>query len=244
MAESKPDQTTHFLSDEVKAPNLFERAKEEIEAILHSEKSPQHHEETHGKRNDIDENTPLDAVRAPNVFERAKEELEALVQTIHPREETTKTEYKQDEADSQSVAENNIQGPSFIEKAKEKIEAITPHHKSSHYHHKETHGTSDDIDEKTPIYDVKGPNVFHRAKEEIEAVIETILPKKDHTSSVSSPKNEGGFRFYIGRMLEKVCSPQGQLELLGQTLRREKILYMFAVYNLCETDMWTPQLKP
>ncbi|KAF3960315.1 hypothetical protein CMV_014957 [Castanea mollissima] len=216
MAESKPDQTTHFLSDEVKAPNLFERAKEEIEAILHSEKSPQHYEETHGKRNDIDENTPLDAVRAPNVFERAKEELEALVQTIHPkkdsptherREETTKTESKQDEADS--LSENNIQGPNFIEKAKEKIEAITPHHKSSHYHHKETHGTSDDIDEKTPIYDVKGPNVFHRAKEEIEAVIETIHPKKDHTSSVSSPKKEGGFRFFIGRMLEKVCSPQG-----------------------------------
>lgn len=77
-----------LLADEVKAPNLFERAKEEIEATLHSEKSPQHHEETHGKRNDIDENTPLDAVRAPNVFERATEELEALVQTIHPKKDS------------------------------------------------------------------------------------------------------------------------------------------------------------
>jgi hypothetical protein len=73
---------------EVKAPNLFERAKEEIEAILHSEKSPHHHKETHGKRNDIDENTPLDDVRAPNVFDRAKEEFEALVEAIHPKKES------------------------------------------------------------------------------------------------------------------------------------------------------------
>ncbi|KAL4194754.1 hypothetical protein AMTRI_Chr05g61090 [Amborella trichopoda] len=50
----------------VKAPNLLERAKEEIEAIMHT---------------DIDENTPLDEVKAPNVFECAKEEIEALVQT-------------------------------------------------------------------------------------------------------------------------------------------------------------------
>lgn len=78
-----------MLADkEVKAPNLFERAKEEIEAILHSEKSPHHHKETHGKRNDIDENTPLDDVRAPNVFDRAKEEFEALVEAIHPKKES------------------------------------------------------------------------------------------------------------------------------------------------------------
>lgn len=78
-----------MLADtEVKAPTLFERAKEEIEAILHSEKSPHHHKETHGKRNDIDENTPLDDVRAPNVFDRAKEEFEALVEAIRPRKES------------------------------------------------------------------------------------------------------------------------------------------------------------
>lgn len=41
------------------------------------------HHETHGRRNDIDENTLLDDVKAPNVFERAKEEIEALVGTIH-----------------------------------------------------------------------------------------------------------------------------------------------------------------
>ncbi|XP_059433658.1 uncharacterized protein LOC132166788 isoform X2 [Corylus avellana] len=207
MAESKPDPTTQSLSDkEVKAPNLFERAKEEIEAILHSEKSPHHHKETHGKRNDIDENTPLDDVRAPNVFERAKEEFEALVEAIHPkkespnherRDETTKTQSKQSEADS--LSENNVKEPNFIDRTKKKIEAIT------HHHHKETHGN---IDEKTPIYDVKAPNVFERAKEEIEAVIESVHPKKERGDSVSSPHKEGGFGFSIGRTLEKVCSRQ------------------------------------
>lgn len=53
------------------------------------EKSPHnHHKETHGMRNDIDDNTPLSDVKAPNMFERAKEEIEAFVQTIHPKKES------------------------------------------------------------------------------------------------------------------------------------------------------------
>ncbi|KAF3621702.1 putative U-box domain-containing protein 34-like [Capsicum annuum] len=73
---------------DVKAPNVFERVKEEFDALLHSERrSDQHHKETHGLRKDIDENTPIDDVKAPNVFERAKEEIEALVQAIHPKKE-------------------------------------------------------------------------------------------------------------------------------------------------------------
>lgn len=78
-----------MVIDKVKAPNLFERVEEEVEAIMHSEKSPAHHKETHGMRIDIDEKTPLEDVRAPNVFERAKEEVEALIQTIHPKESST-----------------------------------------------------------------------------------------------------------------------------------------------------------
>ncbi|KAF5481821.1 hypothetical protein F2P56_002442 [Juglans regia] len=196
-AESKQDRPDSLSDEEVKGPNLFGREKEEI----------------HGKRIEIDENTPLDDVRAPNVFDRAKEEFEALVQTIHPKKDSpaheraeTKTESKKDEVDF--LSENNVKGPNLIERAKEKIETITHHHKSSHYHHKETHGTRDDLDERTPINDVKGPNVFERAKEEIEAVVETIHSKKDQGNSVSLQK-EGGFEAFIGRMLEKVCSPRG-----------------------------------
>ena len=52
-----------MLADEdVKAPNIFERAKQEIEAVIHTGKVHHFHKETHGNRNDIDENTPLDDV--------------------------------------------------------------------------------------------------------------------------------------------------------------------------------------
>lgn len=77
-----------FADEHVKAPNLIERAKEEVEAIMHTKKSsPHHHKETHGMSDDVDENTPIDKVKGPNVFQRVKEEVEALVQTIHPKKE-------------------------------------------------------------------------------------------------------------------------------------------------------------
>lgn len=75
----------------VKAQNMIERAKEEIEAMLYHDKSPHHHhhhhhhKETHGRNEDIDETTPLNEVKAPGVFERAKEEFEAIVDAIHPK---------------------------------------------------------------------------------------------------------------------------------------------------------------
>ncbi|KAL0910127.1 hypothetical protein M5K25_021069 [Dendrobium thyrsiflorum] len=78
MEESKEDK-------DVKAPNLLERVKEEIEAVLHREKT--HNMETHGMSDDIDENTPIDKVKGPNVFERAKEEFDALVVSVHSKKE-------------------------------------------------------------------------------------------------------------------------------------------------------------
>ncbi|KAK9101378.1 hypothetical protein Scep_024808 [Stephania cephalantha] len=89
MAEPKSDNSTS--DNDVKAPNVIERAKEGIEAFLHFKKSPehQHHKETHGTSEDIDEDTPVGEVKAPNVFERAKEEVEAIVQAIHPKKEST-----------------------------------------------------------------------------------------------------------------------------------------------------------
>lgn len=73
----------------MKAPNVFERAKEEFEAVLHNENHQhRHHKETHGLRDDIDVNISMSDVKAPNVFERAKEEIEALVGAIHPKKES------------------------------------------------------------------------------------------------------------------------------------------------------------
>ncbi|ONH97719.1 hypothetical protein PRUPE_7G206700 [Prunus persica] len=210
MAESKPSPTQASPDKEVKAPNLIERAKEEIGAIMHTEKSHNDHKETHGMRTDIDEKTPLDNVKAPNMFERAKEEFEAIVEAIHPKTESPthgkreekKESKKQEKTDSQS--ENNAKTTNFIGKAKEKIGTIMHHEKSPKLHDKETHdkspkhhteethGTSDDIDANIPIDHVKAPNVFERAKEEIEAIVQSIHPKKKEKNPVSSPKKEGG----------------------------------------------------
>ncbi|KAI9161149.1 hypothetical protein LWI28_014908 [Acer negundo] len=68
MAERKPDSS----EKDAKAPNIFERAKEEVEAVFHSQKSPRHTKETHGTSNDINEDTPIEEVKGPNVFERVR----------------------------------------------------------------------------------------------------------------------------------------------------------------------------
>lgn len=70
---------------DVKSPNLIERAKEEVEAVIHSEKSPQHDKETHGTSDDIDESTPVDEVKGPSFFHRMKEEIEAVVESVLPK---------------------------------------------------------------------------------------------------------------------------------------------------------------
>ncbi|XP_047940136.1 uncharacterized protein LOC125187564 [Salvia hispanica] len=44
-----------------------------------------HKEETHGKSDDIDQNTPVDEVKGPSVVQRVKEEVEAVVgAVVHP----------------------------------------------------------------------------------------------------------------------------------------------------------------
>ncbi|KAM3747304.1 hypothetical protein ACB098_05G025000 [Castanea mollissima] len=89
MAEPKPEPVVSPEEEkDVKAPNIIERAKEEIEAIVHTDNSPHHHKETHGRSDDIDENTPVDEVKGPNVFERVKEEVEALVGAILPKKKS------------------------------------------------------------------------------------------------------------------------------------------------------------
>ncbi|XP_038705662.1 uncharacterized protein LOC120001413 isoform X2 [Tripterygium wilfordii] len=80
MAEPQPDPKIDF--PDVKAPNILERAKEDIEAVIHS---PKHHKETHGKSDDINKNTPVEEVKGPSVFERVKEEFEAIAEAIHPK---------------------------------------------------------------------------------------------------------------------------------------------------------------
>ncbi|CAN4096479.1 unnamed protein product [Withania somnifera] len=176
----------------VKAPNVFERVKEEFEAVLHTERHPHHHhKETHGLRKDIDENTPISDVKAPNVFERAKEEIEALVQAIHLKREdhshasTSDGENRTNDSTAElkthtpdSLSENKTKVPNQNERVEEPTGTHLPGQKSPHRHHKETHQRSDDIDDNTPISEVKAPNIFERAKEELQALFHSIHPKK------------------------------------------------------------------
>lgn len=71
-----------LAENNVKEPNYSDRTKKKIEAITHN-----HHKETHGTSDDIDEKTPIYDVKAPSVFERAKEEIEAVIETVHPKKE-------------------------------------------------------------------------------------------------------------------------------------------------------------
>ncbi|KAL4302605.1 hypothetical protein GQ457_10G001110 [Hibiscus cannabinus] len=190
MAESKPNSSSS--DEDVKAPNIFERAKEEIEAVIHTAI----HKEKH---KDIDESTPLDDVKAPNVFERVKEEIEALVETIHQKKESHAHDDERDNSDKEQTkhdkAENGVRSP---------LGSVLHHEKSPNHHHKETHGRNEDIDETTPLNEVKAPNVFERAKEEIEAIVGAIH-QKNVGSNDSDPesKEEGGFRHCLGVGLEK-----------------------------------------
>ncbi|CAL0320287.1 unnamed protein product [Lupinus luteus] len=184
MAES-----TNSLPDkDERSLNMPERAIEEIECIVHSQKCPPHlNRETHGLHNGIDENTPLDEVKGPNLFERAKEEFEAIAQVFHHKKEASThdtsgnqmAESKHEEQIPSSLSDKNEKEENIFVRAKKEIKAIIHHDKSQHHHHKETHGTSDIIDENTPANEVKGPNVLERVKEEFEAVFQAIHPKKE-----------------------------------------------------------------
>ncbi|GAA0169732.1 hypothetical protein LIER_24148 [Lithospermum erythrorhizon] len=70
--------------------NFIEKAKEELASLVHKTKSPDHHhdDETHGRNDDIDENTPIDEVKGPNVFVRAKDEIEALIGAFKSKRES------------------------------------------------------------------------------------------------------------------------------------------------------------
>ncbi|KAL0547752.1 hypothetical protein IC582_012177 [Cucumis melo] len=166
MAESKSNPSPSSLSPE----------------MLQIDGSPRDTKETHGRRNDIDENTPLDEVKAPNVFERMKEEIEALVQTIQAKDDSVAAESKEDKTDSQS--DGSVIAAKVFGRAKDEIEKMLHINKT-----KETHGQRDDIGEDTPLNEVKAPNLLERAVEEYEAFMQTINSKKESQTSDKRDEN-------------------------------------------------------
>lgn len=132
-AESKGEKTESQSDSTVKAAKVFERAKDEIEKMLHFNKT----KETHGQRDDIGEDTPLNEVKAPNLLERAVEEYEAFIQTIHSKKESLTFDKRDDTANTASMqkeamplseissnAINEMKGPNIFERAKDEMEAL------------------------------------------------------------------------------------------------------------------------
>ncbi|EPS57424.1 hypothetical protein M569_17394 [Genlisea aurea] len=56
-------------------------------SIGHEESSsPLHVKETHGRSDDIDENTRVEDVKGPSIIQRVKEEVEAIAESVlHPK---------------------------------------------------------------------------------------------------------------------------------------------------------------
>ncbi|KAJ1439867.1 hypothetical protein SESBI_02089 [Sesbania bispinosa] len=108
-----------------KAANIFVKAKKEIKAIIHNDKSEHHHhhKETHGRRDDIDENTPTNEVKGPNVFERVKEEFEAVFQDKSQHHHHKETHGRSDDID-ENTPTNEVKGPNVFERVKEEFEAV------------------------------------------------------------------------------------------------------------------------
>ncbi|PSS01988.1 Enolase-phosphatase [Actinidia chinensis var. chinensis] len=195
MAESKSHPSNTISDKDVKAPNILERSKEKIKAVVHTKKSHHHHKESHGIRDDIDENTPISDVKAPNVFERVHEEIEALVQTIHPKKEakshdvhTKKSQHHHKESHGirddidENTSISDVKAPNVFERVHEEFESLvqTIHPKKeakSHANETETRNGNTKAESKpeksasvSQEKDTKAPNLIERAKEEIEAI--------------------------------------------------------------------------
>ncbi|KAG1346367.1 hypothetical protein COCNU_06G001960 [Cocos nucifera] len=100
--------------DKVKGPNVFERAKEEIEAIVEaitSKKEP-HHDPTTKKEESV--------MEAPNLTMKAHEEANTFNKVKTHDKETHGTTNDIDE----KTPVDKVKGPSVFERAKEEIEAL------------------------------------------------------------------------------------------------------------------------
>ncbi|KAI3782786.1 hypothetical protein L2E82_12842 [Cichorium intybus] len=225
------NKETHGLRDDidantpisdVKGPNVFERVKEEFEAIAVS---------IHPSR-DKNQDSPSSIERGDTTFTGTPSKLK--IQNLRVQTETRKEKsphHKETHGRGEEIDVNTpiseFKGPSIFHRAKEEIEAIVDTintkketerntaspkkesglkskisklkietNKEKSPHHKETHGRGEEIDVNTPISEFKGPSIFHRAKEEFEAIVDTMNTKKES----ASPKKEGGFKAKINKL--------------------------------------------
>ncbi|KAK4757748.1 hypothetical protein SAY87_019049 [Trapa incisa] len=132
------------LSD-VKAPNMFERAKEEIEALVQSihpkKESPPHEMRDQSvdatSKTEHSNSSGSDDGKTTNFIKRAKEDLEEF---IHSKTSHHHHHHRETHGMSDDINENtpigHVKGPNVLERAKEEIEALVltihPKKESSH----------------------------------------------------------------------------------------------------------------
>ncbi|OAY79060.1 uncharacterized protein LOC109704270 [Ananas comosus] len=116
---------THGTSDDidedtpvnkVKGPNVFERAKEEIEALLETIQSKDEANRDSSEKKDAGKE-----VKEPNSGEKAKEESEGSM--LKGKAHTTETHGTSSDVDENTPIDK-IKGPNVFERAMEEIEAI------------------------------------------------------------------------------------------------------------------------
>uniref|UniRef100_A0A1J3FRY9 Uncharacterized protein n=1 Tax=Noccaea caerulescens TaxID=107243 RepID=A0A1J3FRY9_NOCCA len=136
------DKKIHSDIDEskVKAPNMFERAKEEFEAVIgamHQHKSSRDFSE----KMEFKSEKPEDGKKKPNMMKKAKDEIRSL---FHPKEKPHRPHHlhKETHGRSDSIDENTpvnaVKAPNVFGRAKEEIEAVID---TIHPKKKETDGS-------------------------------------------------------------------------------------------------------
>ncbi|XP_048335587.2 uncharacterized protein LOC107424047 isoform X1 [Ziziphus jujuba] len=116
--------------DAVRAPNVFERAKEEVEAIIQTihprKESPISRDEARkedGKQDKLNSPSENDA-KTPKFLDKAKDKI----QKIMKHEKSSPRHHKETHGMSNDIDENTpvdeVKGPSVFERAKEEIEAV------------------------------------------------------------------------------------------------------------------------
>ncbi|KAK9048406.1 hypothetical protein SSX86_032631 [Deinandra increscens subsp. villosa] len=201
---------------DVKGPKVFERVKEEFEAIA---------EAIHQRKEDKSQGSPSSVKRDDATFTGSKHVkpsspgADRRGSPSHHKE----THGRGEDIDA-DIPINEFKGPNIFHRAKEEFEAIVDNihskkesdrdaaspkkhssladPKGSPRHRRETHGRGEDIDANTPINDFRGPNIFHRAKEEIEAIVDTMHSKKESDNVAPSPKKDG-IRASISKKIQR-----------------------------------------
>lgn len=85
--EDNHSKNADLAVEDVRAPNIAQRVREEFEAIqqtLHEKHDKQHSSQQVRKRS-ISEHTDVGDVKAPDMFQRIKEEVEAVAETLHEK---------------------------------------------------------------------------------------------------------------------------------------------------------------